>query len=195
MERLASGERRRAIAAAALDVLDEEGIGKLTLRNVAQRVGISEAAIYRHFTDKEAVVAELTALAFDPAPSWDGLQGQPPDKALERVMLGQFERFAANPKLTAIAFQEDLFREYPDVAERFIEHRQEREVIVARIIRHGQSQGVFRPSIDADVFALIYMGSLRMTVLKWRCEGFRSDLVAQGSRVLVELQKLLEAHG
>ena len=192
MERLTSGERRKAIAAAALEIVDEEGIGRLTLRNVAKRVGISEAAIYRHFTDKEAVVAELTALAFYPAPSGDKLRALSPDEALERVMLGQLERFAISPQLTAVAFQEDLFRNYPAVAERFIEHRETREGLVSQIIRDGQEQGKFRSSIDPDVFAVIYMGSLRMTVLKWRCEGYTSDLVAQGCRVLSELLKLLE---
>lgn len=52
---------RDAMVAAAADLLDEDGPGAVTLRGVAQRVGVSHNAPYKHFQDKEALLAAVAA--------------------------------------------------------------------------------------------------------------------------------------
>ena len=47
---------REAIAAAALAVIEEEGLGHLTSKAVAERAGASEASVYYHFKDKVGLV-------------------------------------------------------------------------------------------------------------------------------------------
>jgi AcrR family transcriptional regulator len=49
---------------AALGVLAREGAGALTLREVARRAGVSHAAPYRHFPDKEALLAGVSEQGF-----------------------------------------------------------------------------------------------------------------------------------
>ena len=44
------------LVAAARDVFLESGPAQFSLREVARRVGVSAAAVYRHFEDKEALV-------------------------------------------------------------------------------------------------------------------------------------------
>ncbi len=53
------GHLRRALLDAALQVLTEEGLAGLTLRSVARRAGVSEAAPYHHFASKSALVEAL----------------------------------------------------------------------------------------------------------------------------------------
>ena len=48
-ERLESPLRREQIAEAALDIVVRQGIGAVTVRRVAEAVGISAAALYRHY--------------------------------------------------------------------------------------------------------------------------------------------------
>jgi AcrR family transcriptional regulator len=50
---------------AAVDILREEGIEGLTLRAVARRAGVSQAAPYRHFTDRRALVAAVAERGFN----------------------------------------------------------------------------------------------------------------------------------
>ena len=52
------GDLRAALLSAAMDLLEEDG-GSLSLRAVARRAGVSPAAPYRHFADKEALESEL----------------------------------------------------------------------------------------------------------------------------------------
>ncbi|MFB9832437.1 TetR/AcrR family transcriptional regulator [Actinoallomurus acaciae] len=49
-----------ALVAAALDLLDERGLDKVSVREVARRAGVSPGAPFRHFSDRQAL---LTAVA------------------------------------------------------------------------------------------------------------------------------------
>jgi len=50
------GNLRDALVEAAVDVVREGGPEALALRELARRVGVSHAAAYRHFADREALV-------------------------------------------------------------------------------------------------------------------------------------------
>ncbi|MBI4591031.1 MAG: TetR/AcrR family transcriptional regulator [Candidatus Rokubacteria bacterium] len=58
------GDLRRALLAAALRLLETEGPRALTLRAVARRAGVSQAAPYRHFADKQALLAAVAEEGF-----------------------------------------------------------------------------------------------------------------------------------
>jgi AcrR family transcriptional regulator len=59
------GDLRRALTAAALDLLRAGGPEAVTIREVARRAEVSPAAIYRHFPDRDALLAELGRIARD----------------------------------------------------------------------------------------------------------------------------------
>src|SRR5260221_568336 len=55
------GNLRRALLDAGLAAITEDGPERFTLRDVARRAGVSPAAPYRHFADKEALLAAVVA--------------------------------------------------------------------------------------------------------------------------------------
>ena len=57
-------ERRDQIVSAALDLFEAGGPDALTMRSLANRVGIRAASLYRHFTDKHDVEVAMIAAAF-----------------------------------------------------------------------------------------------------------------------------------
>jgi AcrR family transcriptional regulator len=59
------GDLRRALVAAARAILEEGGLAALSLRAVARRAGVSQAAPYHHFPDKDALLAAVAADGFD----------------------------------------------------------------------------------------------------------------------------------
>jgi len=54
------GDLKNALIAAGIDVLAKEGVHGLSLRKVAQRAGVSHAAPYAHYTDKQALIAAIS---------------------------------------------------------------------------------------------------------------------------------------
>ncbi len=53
------GNLREALIKAALDLIAERGLGGFAVAELARAVGVSAAAPYRHFRDRDAVVAEV----------------------------------------------------------------------------------------------------------------------------------------
>lgn len=58
------GDLNRALRAAAARILVEDGIGAVTLREVARMAGVSHNAPYRHFPSREALLAALAVDGF-----------------------------------------------------------------------------------------------------------------------------------
>ena len=58
-ERTARTERAADIVAAARRILEDEGVAALTMRRLADEVGIRAPSLYKHFSTKRAVEAAL----------------------------------------------------------------------------------------------------------------------------------------
>jgi AcrR family transcriptional regulator len=58
------GNLRQALLEAALGLLTEGGAAALTLREAARRAGVTHAAPYRHFADKNALLAAVSEEGF-----------------------------------------------------------------------------------------------------------------------------------
>jgi AcrR family transcriptional regulator len=92
------GDLRAAMLAAAARLVEEEGVVGLSVREAARRAGVSHNAPYRHFPDRESLLAALAA---------DGLAQL--EKALEgrsgRELGEAYVRFAlANPRRFQMMF-------------------------------------------------------------------------------------------
>ena len=90
------GDLRHALIAAALEVVTESDAHGVTLRAVARRAGVSAAAPYHHFPDKDALLAAVARDGFDTLAQaqlevLDG-PGSAPDR-LERLVT-EYVRFA-----------------------------------------------------------------------------------------------------
>ncbi len=59
MTRLSAKERKTDIVKAAIELFSKKGFGRTTTKELAQRAGISEALLFRHFPDKESLYEEI----------------------------------------------------------------------------------------------------------------------------------------
>src|SRR5688500_3365909 len=51
------GDLRRALVEEALRTIHTAGVEHLTLRGIGEKLGVSRTALYRHFSDKQALLA------------------------------------------------------------------------------------------------------------------------------------------
>lgn len=58
------GDLRAASLRAAMELLEEGGTTELSLRAVARRAGVSTAAPYRHYADRNALLSEIAAVGY-----------------------------------------------------------------------------------------------------------------------------------
>lgn len=58
------GDLSHALLQEALRTIEKNGVGSLTLRTVGEKLGVSRTALYRHFTDKSALLAAVASEGF-----------------------------------------------------------------------------------------------------------------------------------
>lgn len=88
------GNLRPALLRAAGKILEKEGVAALSLRDAARRAGVSHAAPYRHFADRDALLAELAAEGFEMlADAMRGQAGKEMGEAYVRFALEHPQRF------------------------------------------------------------------------------------------------------
>lgn len=88
----ASQTRIELLAAARLTV-EQEGAGALSMRRLASNCGISATAIYRHFKNKDALLAALVVQSFQVFARYlaESARGRTPLSRLRRLAQGYFD--------------------------------------------------------------------------------------------------------
>ncbi len=116
------GNLRAALVGAAEDLLAREGVAGLSLRAAARAAGVSQTAPYRHFKDREALLAAVAARGYQSLlEDMDLSASRCKDDRLEAVVVmgGTYIRFATDrPDLFRLMFGREIktLRAYPDLA-------------------------------------------------------------------------------
>lgn len=85
------GDTRARIQRIALQLFSEQGYEKTSLREIAERLGLTKAALYYHFRSKEDIVGSLVGDYFgqiDELIAW--ARTQSPGAELRRTILGRY---------------------------------------------------------------------------------------------------------
>lgn len=59
------GDLKKAITDAALEMTEESGLESLSLREIARRIGVTTAAPYHHFKDRQSLLIELSICGYE----------------------------------------------------------------------------------------------------------------------------------
>src|SRR5215217_151305 len=88
------GNLRPALLRAADKILEKEGVAALSLREAARQAGVSHNAPYRHFADRQSLLAALAAEGFELlAAAMRGHSGKEMGEAYVRFALEHPQRF------------------------------------------------------------------------------------------------------
>lgn len=101
--------QRTMILECALEIGQQGGEQALTMRAIANRLGVNQAVLYSYFEDKAALVRELTRVASDRLESWLAEGTAPHVDAGERLFhlcLAQAEFARVHPWMYRLAFED-----------------------------------------------------------------------------------------
>lgn len=105
------GDARNALIRAAAELLETAGAAGLSLRQVAERAGLSRQAPYNHFADKETLLAELVRDGFERLGQDTAAAGCSDGEAvtrLERAGEGYIAFAQGSPALFRLMFSKEL---------------------------------------------------------------------------------------
>ncbi|OLF16495.1 TetR/AcrR family transcriptional regulator [Actinophytocola xanthii] len=134
---------RRALVDAAGALLDAGGPDAVTLREVGARAGVSRSAPYRHFADKESLLAAVATEAWsEVGDALEALVAEPaarPEQALRQALLAMVEIGRTRPHLYRLMFAAPAAD--PTVVVRAAERTQDLFLeIVAAVVGQGAAR-------------------------------------------------------
>src|SRR4051812_40393214 len=105
------GQLAPALRESARAILEEKGLEALSLRSVARRAGVSHAAPYRHYANREALLADVARDGIDLLRAELAQAGAAPADKSERIVriASAYIRFASrHPGLVRLIFGDEF---------------------------------------------------------------------------------------
>lgn len=188
--------RQKEIIEAALEIISEGGIQALTIKNLSQRVGFAESAVYRHYRSKSEILIAILDLFSKKTDYFFNHEMNEKDDAIEKIenfFENNFRTFAESPSLVVAIFSEEMFRNEVELSKMVRKIMESNISRMSKLVEEGQTKGIIRTDIDADHFAVIIMGALRIFVKIWHLEGRRYALADEGQTFISSIGKLLQS--
>lgn len=185
--RKSAEERKSELVETALRLSDKFGPDRLTTERIAQVVGVTQAAIFRHFPTKQdlwrAVAARIGEKFQQRWTAVDAHAAEPLEK-LRALVLGQLSLIQSAPAIQAILFSRELHAENKSLRIVFWEMMQQFQTRIERLIEAAQRQGALREDIAAADMAFLVIGLAQGLVLRWSLSGRSFDIPQEGARLL-----------
>lgn len=189
-------DRQIEIMEAATNRISKFGIQNLTIKTLAEDIGLSEPALYRHFKSKNEIL--LSLLAYFKSEMKNRIQSLPfkpndteGDK-LRTIFNSQLQTFTDKPAIVSVIFAESIFHFDDSLSNKVSEIMDLMYQYVKTNIEKGQKDGTYNKLIGASTLTTIILGGMRMTVLKWKISGHKSNLMKDGTAVLEGILKMIE---
>lgn len=162
-------ERRQEAVGAVIDLAREHGPEGITTQAIAERIGVTHGALFRHFPDK----ASIWAAVFD----WLGTRlgrvadaalakGGEPLEQLERLFHAQVDFVASHPGVPRILFHElqrPAASSLHGLARGIVGGYRER---IQALIRSAKSAGQLPAGLDEEAAAVLIIGTVQGLVVQ-----------------------------
>jgi AcrR family transcriptional regulator len=155
------GDLKNALIEAGIEVLAKEGVGSLSLRQVARKAGVSHAAPYAHFADKQALIAAISTegyrALYDKLARVVQQHNGDPMRQLVEIAWAYAEFAVTDTDHFKITFSGVLEKEkdYPA----FVEISKKSFDLVVEVVEACQAKGVL-PDGPSDLIAVSLWGML-----------------------------------
>jgi AcrR family transcriptional regulator len=180
-------ERQRAIVTTVLALARERGPDAITTQAIADRMGVTQGAVFRHFPDKQAIwlavfawVREALAAAIVEATE----QIESPLARIERAFLAHIGFIAANPGVPRVMFHE---MQYPgdspvraEVRALITSYRER----LTRLFKQAKAAGELPRDLDVTLATILFIGAVQGLVIEASLTGDEAGMVKRARKLL-----------
>jgi len=184
--RLSTDQRQREIVAVVLALARERGPEAITTQAIADRMGVTQGALFRHFPDKEAIwlavfawvrgsLGAVFATAVEKAGS--------PLAKLEAAFLAHVAFIAANPGVPRIVFHE---LQYPgdspvraEVRAMVVAYRKR----LAQLFAQAKAAAELPADLDAALAPVLFLGAIQGLVMQSALVGDEASMTRRARQL------------
>ena len=188
-----ANERKAEIVTAVLRLADELGPDRLTTQSVAEAVGLTQPAIFRHFPTKQDLWVAVAEMISDQlTTAWDGALkvSRDPKSRIEALVLVQLGQIEAMPAIPAILFSRELQAENDELRQSVLALMTNLVALLTHELVEGKRAGVFDPALSAEDGALLLVALVQGLAIRWTLQERGFALDAEGRRLLAVQMRL-----
>ena len=183
---LPADERRAATVEAVISLAAEQNPSDITTAAIAQRMGLTQGALFRHFPTKDALLEAVMAWVAERllARVNEAIQNAASaSEALEAVFMAHINFVSEHPGVPRMLFGE-LQRPGDTLPKKIVQtlsrHYGER---LHRLFEAGKSQGELDPNLDIDAARALFIGSIQGLVMQALLAGDPAQIRRDASDV------------
>lgn len=188
-------DRKADIVAAVLLLADRIGPDRLTTNDVAQQVGVTQAAIFRHFPTKAElwsavgeVIAERLEMAWQQAIS----ASDRPEGRVRGLVASQLQQIETTPALPAILHSRELNVNNATLRDRFGGVLMRYQELLTKALEGMAAEGALAAAIRPGDAAMLLTSLVQGIAIRWSLGARGFAIVPEGMRLL-EVQLALFA--
>lgn len=158
-------ERRDEIVQAVLRIIGERGLTALSTSTLAEEIGVTTGALFRHFPTRDAMLKAAAEYAILRIEETFPEQGLPPLERLRQLARNRVRLLGGNPGLAWLVRSEQAYLVLPAESVallRALVRRSRRFLVEA--LRDGMAQGQIRDDIAPEEIVVPVMGTIHALI-------------------------------
>lgn len=187
--------RKDNVILTAIEIIDELGIQGLSTREIANRQGISEGTLFRHFKSKNDIILAV----LDYFSKYDSdifqsvkLKGLKTKEAIVFLVDSYVTYYENYPAITAVTQIYGVLLSEPDFVDKIKSILCSRRNFFKDVIEEGKKVGEISPQVESGILADIIIGTFGGICLEWRLNGRNFSL---RNKTLMAINMILTAFG
>jgi AcrR family transcriptional regulator len=161
MKKYSTEVRKEQIKEAALEIIYQSGINKFTTRRLAEKISVSEATIFRHFTSKNAIILEIlndveNQLISAMCEIRD--EALPSVVRLQKIVCRTIHYITRNKGLSVLMLTEIAEQNHPEFQQKVRDIFSGQREIIEDIVIQGINNEELNSDSDPQAFSLLFMG-------------------------------------
>lgn len=168
---------------AVMEIFSTADFHRASIRDVAERAGVSFTTIYKHFGSKERLLFTFVNIWMDRLTDRiaDHLKGiEDLKEQLRKVFWLHLDYYERNEGLGRILFMTLPMQTWM-ASETFDQKR--RVGLIIGVIKEGQRQGVINPYVRAGSLLDFLLGFIQRTFFMWVIRGRKENLAAEANQL------------
>ncbi len=194
---LPAQQRRAATVEAVVDLAAEQNPADITTTAIADRMGLTQGALFRHFPNKDAIleaamswVSERLLASVDEAAEAAGSPGA----ALEAMFMAHIDFVARHPGVPRMLFGE-LQRPGKSLPKKMVQTLiRQYDKRLRSLLEMGKAKGELDSRLDVDAGAVLFLGTIQGLVMQSLLAGKVSQIRRDAPGVYAIYRRGIEAN-
>ncbi|GAA4811783.1 TetR family transcriptional regulator [Marinicella pacifica] len=188
-------QRRLETVETLIDLAGEQNPNAITTQALADKMGLTQGAIFRHFPTKESIFSGVMGWVAERLMKHIHKAIKSEDSAIDKLQsmfLAHISFVSKHPGIPRILFGE-LQHDKNSVPKQMVKQLIAQYAdLLQDIMRTGKERGELNPNLDIEAATLLFIGSIQGLVMQSMLAADRQDMLAQAEAVFnVYRQSLL----